>query len=114
MMDDLFFLMSIDRDPLAALADVIPQPIFGPSLTIGGHSAQWTGSTTSDLGQVGMACRVTCEANVGERTISRLHICNDGTTAIYYSWKVRHHVSGKEDGGSEGGRWSAICLTVHL
>lgn len=28
------------------------------------------------------------EANVGDRITSYLNICNDGTTAIYFSWKV--------------------------
>ncbi|XP_032226527.2 MYCBP-associated protein [Nematostella vectensis] len=75
------------RDPLASYADVIPQPIFGPSLTIDGQTAQWTGSSTNGLGRVGVASRVTFEANTGERVVSLLHICNDGTTAIYFSWK---------------------------
>ena len=35
-----------------------------------------------------MACRVIFEANVGDRITSHLNICNDGTTAIYFSWKV--------------------------
>jgi len=75
-------------DPLASIADVIPQPIFGPSLSIGGHTAQWTGPRSQGItGQVGVACRVIFEADVGDRVTSYLNICNDGTTAIYFSWK---------------------------
>ena len=78
------------RDPLAGISDVIPQPIFGPSLSIGGHTAQWNGprSKGTSTGQVGVPCRVIFEANVGDRITSYLNICNDGTTAIYFSWKV--------------------------
>ena len=69
---------------------MIPQPIFGPSLSIGGHTAQWNGRSSQGVaGQVGVACRVIFEANVGDRVTSHLNICNDGTTAIYFSWKVR-------------------------
>jgi len=82
----LFCLFS--RDPLANIADVVPQPIFGPSLSIGGQTAQWNGQRTGVSGQVGVACRVIFDANVGDRITSYLDICNDGTTAIYFSWKV--------------------------
>ena len=75
---------------MAGIADVVPQPIFGPSLSIGGHTAQWNGLRGQGVtaGQVGVACRVVFEANVGDRVTSHLNICNDGTTAIYFSWKV--------------------------
>ena len=79
-------------------ADVFPQPILGPSLTIAGKVAQWTGSTTSGLGHVGVDKRVTFEGSTGDRVVSKLDICNDGTTAIYYSWKVRHFTC-------EGWKW---------
>lgn len=77
-----------ERDPLAGIADVVPLPIFGPSLSIGGHTAQWNGSRGQRVpGQVGVASRVIFEASVGDRVTSHLNICNDGTTAIYFSWK---------------------------
>ncbi|XP_078360278.1 MYCBP-associated protein-like [Oculina patagonica] len=76
-----------ERDPLANIADVVPQPIFGPSLSIGGHTAQWNGPRTGGNGQAGVDSRVIFEANVGDRVTSHLNICNDGTTAIYFSWK---------------------------
>lgn len=76
------------RDPLGSFADVIPQPTIGPSMTINGQTAQWTGSCTSGLGRVGVASRVSFEAHTKERAVSLLNICNDGTTVIYYSWKV--------------------------
>ncbi|KAK2559432.1 MYCBP-associated protein [Acropora cervicornis] len=60
------------RDPLANIADVVPQPIFGPSLSISGHTAQWNGSREERVpGQVGVASRVIFEANVGDRNIPR-------------------------------------------
>lgn len=86
---DVFNESMNERDPLAGISDVIPQPIFGPSLSIGGHTAQWNGprSKGTSAGQVGVPCRVIFEANVGDRITSYLNICNDGTTAIYFSWK---------------------------
>lgn len=85
---DILNESTIERDPLANIADVVPQPIFGPSLSIGGYIAQWNGSRGPRIpGQVGVACRVIFEANVGERMTSHLNICNDGTTAMYFSWK---------------------------
>lgn len=85
------FGLFILRDPLANIADVVPQPIFGPSLSIGGQTAQWNGPGVS--GQVGVACRVIFDANVGDRITSHLDICNDGTTAIYFSWKVLYDIN---------------------
>ena len=87
------FVWSVPRDPLANFADVVPQPIFGPSLSIGGQTAQWNGERTGVSGQVGVACRVIFDANVGDRVTSHLDICNDGTTAIYFSWKVLYALS---------------------
>lgn len=87
------FVWSVPRDPLANIADVVPQPIFGPSLSIGGQTAQWNGQRTGVSGQVGVACRVIFDANVGDRVTSHLDICNDGTTAIYFSWKVLYGLS---------------------
>jgi len=83
-------VLSIPRDPLANIADVVPQPIFGPSLSIDGQTAQWNGQRTGVSIQVGVACRVIFDANVGDRITSHLDICNDGTTAIYFSWKVSY------------------------
>ncbi|KXJ26552.1 MYCBP-associated protein [Exaiptasia diaphana] len=75
-------------DPLRSYSDVLPRPILGPSLTIDGQTAQWTGATNNGLGRVGVSCRVLFEAHTNERCVSLLNICNDGTTAIYYSWKM--------------------------
>lgn len=74
-------------------ADVFPAPFLGPSLTIGGKVASWTGSTTSGAGHVSFDQRVTFEGSTGDRVVSKLVICNDGTTAVYYSWKVRYKTS---------------------
>lgn len=90
---DCFFGLSIPRDPLASIADVVPQPIFGPSLSIGGQTAQWNGQETGVSGHVGVACRVIFDADVGDRVTSHLDICNDGTTAIYFSWKVLYDIN---------------------
>lgn len=76
------------RDPLRSYSDVVPRPILGPSLTIDGQTAQWTGASNNGLGRVGVSCRVLFEANTNERAVSLLNISNDGTTVIYYSWKV--------------------------
>ena len=68
--------------------DVYPQPIFGPSLMIAGRSAGWNGSTGNRVGEIGVSCRVLLEAKVKERVVSTLDVQNNGTAAIYYSWKV--------------------------
>ena len=69
--------------------DVYPQPIFGPSLIIAGRSAAWNGSTNNRLGEIGVSCRVLLEAKVKARVVSTLDVQNNGTAAIYYSWKVK-------------------------
>lgn len=84
---------TIYSDPLSVHPDVFPQPIFGPSLMIAGRSAQWNGSTHNRLGEVGISCRVVLEAKVNERVASTLDVLNDGTTAIYYSWKVGENIT---------------------
>lgn len=81
-------MLLIPRDPLANIADVVPQPIFGPSLSIGGHTAQWNGPRSGGSEKAGVACRVIFDSSVGDRVTSHLNICNDGTTAVYFSWKV--------------------------
>ena len=42
-------------------------------------------------GHVGIEARVTFEAYAGCRSTSFLEIVNDGTTAIYYDWKVKEY-----------------------
>ena len=79
----------ISSDPLSMHPDVYPQPIFGPSLMIAGHSAAWNGSTNNRVGETGVSCRVVLESKVKERVVSILEVQNNGTAAVYYSWKVR-------------------------
>jgi hypothetical protein len=61
----------------------------GPSLLLGGQHAQWEGiedpEETSELEPV--QARVIFENLCGQISTSSLNIVNDGTTAIYYSWK---------------------------
>ena len=71
------------------LPDVYPQPIFGPSLMVACRSAAWNGSTSNRIGSIGLSCRVLLEAKVKERVVSHLDVQNNGTAAIYYSWKVK-------------------------
>lgn len=68
--------------------DVHPQPIFGPSLLIAGCSAAWNGSANDRIGEIGVSRRVLLEAKVKERVVSTLDVYNNGTAAVYYSWKV--------------------------
>ena len=76
------------RDPLGDHPDVHPQPVFGPSLLFAGQPARWTGDGCSFSDQVGIEARVTFETHASQRTTSYLELVNDGTTAIYYDWKV--------------------------
>ena len=66
----------------------IPDPIVGPSLQFNGYPARWTGDSTSHKGQVACSSRVTFQAFAGVRTTSHLELVNNGTTTIYYDWKV--------------------------
>uniref|UniRef100_A0A8C6XBV0 MYCBP associated protein n=1 Tax=Naja naja TaxID=35670 RepID=A0A8C6XBV0_NAJNA len=43
--------------------------------------------TTSYVGEVGIAARVTFEILVGDKAESLLTVSNDGTTAIWYDWR---------------------------
>ncbi len=73
------------RDPLSEHPDVHAPPVFGPSLLFSGTPARWTGDVD---GHVGIEARVTFEAFAGQRVTSHLEVANDGTTAIYYDWRV--------------------------
>lgn len=75
-------------DPLRDHPDVHPEPVFGPSIQFAGKAARWTGDGHSFEGQVGCEARITMEAYAGHRTTAYLEIINDGTTSIYYDWKV--------------------------
>lgn len=78
----------VTRDPLRDHPDVHPAPVFGPSLQFAGQAARWTGDSFSFQGQVGIEARVSFETFSAHRTTSFLEIINDGTTAVYYDWKV--------------------------
>ncbi|XP_066911771.1 MYCBP-associated protein-like isoform X2 [Clytia hemisphaerica] len=76
------------RDPLSCYDDVIPEPIFGPSLLINGQPASWEGSPVEDCNsQVGVETRLSFEANIGELGESVIALTNDGTTVLKFSWK---------------------------
>ena len=75
-------------DPLAGHPDVRPEPVFGPSIQFAGKLARWTGDAHSLAGQMGCEARIAMEAYAGQRTTAYLEVINDGTTAIYYDWKV--------------------------
>ena len=77
------------RDPLRDYADVYPETVLGPSILFAGQPARWTGETSNFKGHVGIEARVTFETYAGQRATSFLEIVNDGTTAVYYDWKVR-------------------------
>ena len=76
------------RDPLSGHPDVHAAPVFGPSILFSGQPARWTGDSHSFNDQVGIEARVTFEAFAAHRVTSHLEIVNDGTTAMYYDWKV--------------------------
>ena len=74
-------------DPLADYEDVIPLPIFGPSLTINGYAAQWKDSGKDDKSS-GLNIRLNFQVDVGSKSYNTINITNDGTAAVYFSWKV--------------------------
>eukprot|EP00794_Sanderia_malayensis_P007220 gene7220-8028_t len=74
-------------DPLAQYEDVIPLPIFGPSLTINGHSAAWNSSSANEATGDAITIRLQFESAAGSNSRNSIDITNDGTAAIYYSWR---------------------------
>ena len=68
--------------------DSNPTPVFGPSLLFAGQAAQWTGDSNNFKDQVGVEARVNLETLAGDRVTTYLTIINNGTTSVYYDWKV--------------------------
>ena len=63
-------------------------PVFGPSIQFAGQAARWTGDSFSFKDQVGIEARVNFETFAGDRVTSYLTIVNNGTTSVYFDWKV--------------------------
>ncbi|MGH0137381.1 UNVERIFIED_CONTAM: hypothetical protein FKN15_030561 [Acipenser sinensis] len=80
-----------NRDPLEEYPNVMMEAILVPSIQFCGQPAQWIGTTDSHKGEVGIAARLTFEAFVDDRATSHLNVTNDGSTAVYYSWKRLPH-----------------------
>ncbi|XP_065841151.1 MYCBP-associated protein-like isoform X2 [Oscarella lobularis] len=76
------------ENPIAGLDDLV-EAHAGPSLRFGGQTVQWEGVDDNDsLDLQPINARVTFTSEAGEVSTSALAIANDGTTAIYYSWKL--------------------------
>ena len=69
-------------------ANPSPTPIFGPAIEFAGQAARWTGDSFAFRDQIGIEARVNFESFAGDRVTSYLTIVNNGTTSIYYDWKV--------------------------
>nr|XP_002731234.2 PREDICTED: MYCBP-associated protein-like [Saccoglossus kowalevskii] len=74
-------------DPLRDQPD-IPHQVIGPALLFDGFPARWTGDSCTHKDDIAHTARVTFEAFAGERITSCLQLVNDGTTTIYYDWKL--------------------------
>ncbi|NWI19818.1 MYBPP protein, partial [Crypturellus soui] len=74
-------------DPFTDYPSAVPESILGPSLDFCGQPARWIDGTASCKDEVGIAARLTFEIVAGERAESSLTVSNDGTTAIWYSWR---------------------------
>ncbi|XP_062976305.1 MYCBP-associated protein [Elgaria multicarinata webbii] len=74
------------QDPLEEYPDIFLEPVLGPSLKFCGELARWI-NTTTHVGEIGIAARVTFEILVGEKAESCLTVSNDGTAAIWYDWR---------------------------
>ncbi|NWJ11341.1 MYBPP protein, partial [Crypturellus undulatus] len=74
-------------DPFPDYPSAVPESILGPSLDFCGQPARWINGTASCKDEVGIAARLTFEIVAGERAESSLTVSNDGTTAIWYSWR---------------------------
>lgn len=89
------FLLWRDQEPPQEVDDKEEgkeESIFGPSISFAGQPARWTGDSYSYADQIGIEARVTFESLSGDRVTSYLYIINDGTTSVYYDWKVREPV----------------------
>ncbi|XP_025902624.1 MYCBP-associated protein [Nothoprocta perdicaria] len=75
------------NDPFTEYPSAVPESILGPSLDFCGQPARWINGTTSCKDEVGIAARLTFEIVAGERAESSLTVSNDGTAAIWYSWR---------------------------
>ncbi|RXM37447.1 MYCBP-associated protein [Acipenser ruthenus] len=80
-----------NQDPLEEYPNVMMEAILVPSIQFCGQPAQWIGTTDSHKGEVGIAARLTFEAFVDDRATSHFDVTNDGSTAVYYSWKRLPH-----------------------
>ena len=78
----------IFRENFSSNANHSPTPIFGPAIQFAGQAARWTGDSHSFRDKVGIEARVNFETFAGDRVTSYLSIVNNGTTSIYYDWKV--------------------------
>ena len=45
------------------------------------------------MAQVGIEARVTFEAYTGTRVTSYLEVINDGTTSVFFDWKVKRRAT---------------------
>ncbi|KAM3623886.1 uncharacterized protein V6R79_016709 [Siganus canaliculatus] len=59
----------------------------GPALRFCGQLAGWTGDSTMKQGEAGINARILFETQTGEMASSHLELCNEGSTAIFYSWQ---------------------------
>ncbi|XP_068769810.1 MYCBP-associated protein isoform X2 [Struthio camelus] len=80
-------VVSFSSDPFTDYPDVVPESVLGPSLDFCGQPARWINSTNSYRDEIGIAARLTFEIVAGERAESSLTVSNDGTAAIWYSWR---------------------------
>ncbi|XP_041076057.1 MYCBP-associated protein-like [Polyodon spathula] len=86
-----------NQDFLEEYPDVMMEATLVPSIQFCGQPAQWIGTTDSHKGEVGIAARLTFETFVDDGATSHLDVTNDGSTAVYYSWKrLPHPLSFKE------------------
>lgn len=88
---DIFSSLCRDQEPLQEVDEKDEgkeESVFGPSISFAGQPARWTGDSYSYADQIGIEARVTFESLSGDRVTSYLYIINDGTTSVYYDWKV--------------------------
>ncbi|CAJ1053142.1 MYCBP-associated protein [Xyrichtys novacula] len=74
-------------DPPAQHEDVHSGALCGPALRFCGQLARWTGNSDNKQGEVGISVTVLFEALTEEVVFTDLELHNEGSTAIYYSWK---------------------------
>ncbi|XP_058468536.1 MYCBP-associated protein-like [Solea solea] len=64
-----------------------PSVLLIPALRFCGQLAHWTGNSATKHGEVGISATIIFEGLTEDIATSHLEMCNEGSTAIFFSWQ---------------------------